>query len=74
MISIYFVIVMTLTSLIKGETESVNTNTKEDNNHRSPASDYWRNHKYNIDSIYGKYREGKSNNEPYFSEPNNNDQ
>jgi hypothetical protein len=63
-----------LISGANGETEPNNSYAKEDTNHRSSPFDYWKNHKYNVDSLYAKYREPKSNNEPYFTEPNNNNE
>jgi len=66
------IVVITIISEINGEPESTNSNHKEDNNQQSPSSDYWKNHRFNLNSLYAKYREGKSGNEPYFSEPNNN--
>jgi hypothetical protein len=66
------ILIVILISDINGETEPTISNAKEDTNHRSTPFDYWKNHKLNVDSLYAKYRDGKSNIEPYFSEPNNN--
>jgi hypothetical protein len=68
----FIILIVILISDINGETEPTNASAKEDINHRSSPFDYWKNQKHNLDSLYAKYREGKSSNEPYFSEPNNN--
>ncbi len=69
------ILIVILKSDISGETQPNNSYAKEDTNHCSSRFDYWKSHKYNVDSLYAKYRKGKSSIEPYLRESNNdNDQ
>ena len=63
-----------LFSNINCEIESTN-DTKDDIKEykRWATPDYWQNHKPYYNYVYAKNREAKSNNEPYFTEPSNNE-
>ena len=66
-----------LFSNIKCDSDSSNSEIKDDKRDDykrwTPPAEYWLNHKPYYNYVYAKSRESKSNNEPYFSEPNNND-
>jgi hypothetical protein len=66
------ILIVILISDINGETELNNSYAKEDTNDRSSCSYCWKNHNYNVDSLYAEKREGKFINERHFREPNNN--
>ena len=74
--TIFSILLICETKADSESTHSSHSYTKDepkDDRKRSSASDYWRNHNNYVNYLYAKNRESKSNNEPYFSEPNNND-
>lgn len=51
--------------------DSNNSQSKSESRNQGINSENWKNHRYSFNPLYTRYREGKSNNEPFFSEPNN---
>lgn len=68
---IMIIISVLLISTVNGITISNNSQSKSE---KISTSDNWKNHRIPINSLYSRYREGKSNNDPFYNDPNNNDQ